>query len=163
MEVYHQTGFRWKWNLESFSEDSIGSGLIFSPVNIKPDKLSELPGEIKEQSFFDPQIYLPKQLKGSLEEYDYFPTKLRKEFRTEDFEAVKDQIAEFCINLQLENNFKYVVIPTRYLEDPSDYYEQNMDYFIAPFLEYYYCVYPNRVLLLKMRLAICLAWQLVLR
>jgi len=150
MKLYHQAGFRWQWNLASFSEDDTGSGLIFSPVNIAPDKLEKISSETKEVSFLDPQIYLPKEIKGSLKDYSYFPTALMKSFQTGDFDAVKDQIAEYCINLQIENSFRYIVIPTRYSETPTDYYEQNMEYFIDPFLEYCSAIETSKDILLTL-------------
>ena len=61
MKVYHQTGHRFRWNIDSFIDDKTGSGLIFSPVNIDSKKWLNTPNEIKKVSFFDPQLYLPKE------------------------------------------------------------------------------------------------------
>jgi serine/threonine protein kinase len=74
MRLYHQVGFREKWNLDSLEEDGAGYGLIISPVNMKLEKLEKISSEIKKKSFFDPQIYLPRVVKGSLSTYGYFPS-----------------------------------------------------------------------------------------
>jgi len=138
MEVYHQTGHNLKWNKESFICDGTGSGLIFSPVNIKSENLSEISEDIKKVSFFDPQLYLPKVSKGNLVTYDYFPVNIVNDFQTSDFDKYKCDIAQRCIDFQVENNFRFIVIPMRYLKPiPSNYFEQIMNDIIEPFLKYY--------------------------
>ena len=57
MKVYHQMGFRDKWNIDCL-KSGIGDGLIFSPINMDSDKLLALPKSIREVSFLDPQFYL---------------------------------------------------------------------------------------------------------
>ncbi|MFW6130024.1 MAG: hypothetical protein ACOC56_02495 [Atribacterota bacterium] len=138
MEVYHQTGHNSIWNIESFTEDNAGSGLIFSPVNDTAEKIICNPKEIKNVSFFDPQIYLPKSLKGKLSSYEYFPSNLKKKFKTSNFDKEKRVIAKECIDFQLTNNFKYLIIPSRYYEVlPSNFLEQFEAHLIEPFLSYY--------------------------
>jgi len=138
MEVYHQTGHNLKWNEDSFICDKTGSGLIFSPVNIASEKLSKISNDIKKVSIFDPQFYLPKVPKGKLATYDYFPTNFEINFQTPDFDNVKNCIAKLCIDFQVKNNFKFIVIPTRYFKTiPSNYTEQIMKYFVEPFLKYH--------------------------
>ena len=57
MKVYHQTGFRQNWNIESFQQ-GVGDGLIYSPINLDADKLLHLDNSIKQTGFLDPQLYL---------------------------------------------------------------------------------------------------------
>lgn len=138
MLVYHQTGHNYVWNYDSYTNDNAGNGLIFSPVNIPSEKLVKLDKAIKENSFFDPQFYLPKEIKGKLETYKCFPANIVNGFQTDDFENLKNDIAKLCIDFQLDNWFKFLLIPTRYFEViPSDYLNQIKEYFIEPFLNYY--------------------------
>ena len=151
MEVYHQTGYRLKWNIDSFIDDGTGSGLIFSPVNITSEKLSKIPDDIKKVSFFDPQLYLPKESKEKLLTYDYFPVNIINDFQTSDFDTIKYKIAQRCIDFQVENNFRFIVIPTRYYKTiPSDYNEQIIKYFVKPFLKYHSSKNIDKKLLLTL-------------
>lgn len=65
MKVYHQTGFRDKWNIESFL-NGVGDGLIFSPINIDADKLLALDVKLKHSGFLDPQLYLLNEAEKEL-------------------------------------------------------------------------------------------------
>ena len=67
MLVYHQTGHNLVWNCDSYTADNAGAGLIFSPVNIQTEKIIKIDNSIKHVSFFDPQFYLLKELKGKLD------------------------------------------------------------------------------------------------
>ena len=122
MKVYHQTGHNIKWNIDSFIE-GVGDGLIFSPINIDADKLLyNVDSNIKDESFLDPQLYLLNQAKGSIETYPYFPGNLKSDFSTPDLDNDSLILAKLCIEYQLKNNFKYLVIPTKYnVENPTNY------------------------------------------
>jgi len=136
MNVYHQTGFRGKWNMESF-QNNIGDGLIFSPINIDADKLLALKGTLKETSFLDPQLYLLNEAKGTLDTYPYFPGNLKPDFTTPDLDNSHLHLARLCVDYQMSNNFQYLVIPTRYYADnPTTYFIQSTDYFVTPFCDY---------------------------
>ena len=137
MKVYHQTGHNLKWNIDSYKE-GVGNGLIFSPINIDADKLlRDTEIEIKKVSFLDPQLYLLNQAKGSLETYPYFPGNLKSDFSTPDLDNDNLILAELCINYQLQNDFEYLVIPTKYnAENPTNYLIQCTDYFVLPFCEF---------------------------
>jgi len=138
MKLYHQTGFRFQWNIQSLLEDNSGDGSILSPVNIASNKIFELSEELKSKSFFDPQFYLPKDAKSELTTYNFFPANLVENFETSDFESIKEELAKKCIDFQKDNNFEYIIIPTRYYEEVSSIsYEQLMSYYIDPFLNYY--------------------------
>ena len=137
MKVYHQTGHNIKWNIDSFIE-GVGDGLIFSPINIDADKLLyNVDSNIKDESFLDPQLYLLNQAKGSIETYPYFPGNLKSDFSTPDLDNDSLILAKLCIEYQLKNNFKYLVIPTKYnVENPTNYLLQCTDYFVLPFCDY---------------------------
>lgn len=136
MKVYHQTGFRDNWNRESYLK-GIGDGLIYSPVNIDADKLLGIDRNLKISSFLDPQLYLLAEAKGNLHTYPYFPGNLKPDFSTPDLDNSNLQIAKLCIDYQLDNEFEYLVIPTRYNEDnPTSYFLQSTEFFVLPFCEY---------------------------
>ena len=137
MRVYHQTGHNIKWNIDSLIE-GVGDGLIFSPINIDADKLlNDIDTKIKSESFLDPQLYLLNQAKGSIETYPYFPGNLKSDFSTPDLDNDSLILAKLCIEYQLKNDFKYLVIPTKYnVENPTNYLLQCTDYFVLPFCDY---------------------------
>ncbi len=136
MKVYHQTGFRHNWNIESF-QNGVGDGLIFSPVNIDADKLLALDSNIKNTGFLDPQLYLLNEAKGTIDTYPYFPGNLRPDFTTPDLDNSNIQLAKLCVDYQIANDFNYLVIPTRYFADnPTSFYVQSTDYFVQPFCDY---------------------------
>lgn len=136
MKVYHQTGFRDKWNIESFL-NGVGNGLIFSPINIDADKLLSLDTSIKQSGFLDPQLYLLNEAKGTLDTYPYFPGNLKPDFSTPDLDESHIQLAQLCVNFQIENNFEYLIIPSRYYADnPTSYFIQSTEYFIIPFCDF---------------------------
>lgn len=137
MKVYHQTGHGNNWNIDSFNE-GVGDGLIFSPINIDADKLlNKVDPAIKSVSFLDPQLYLLNQAKGSIETYPYFPGNLKSDFSTPDLDNDNFVLAKLCIDYQLQNNFQYLVIPTKYnTENPTNYLVQSSEYFVFPFCDY---------------------------
>ncbi len=136
MKVYHQTGFRDKWNFESF-QNGVGDGLIFSPINIDADKLLGLDVKLKESGFLDPQLYLLNEAKGTLDTYPYFPGNLKPDFTTPDLDNSHIQLAQLCVDYQVKNEFDYLIVPTRYYADnPTSYFIQSTDYFITPFCDY---------------------------
>ncbi|WKL46869.1 hypothetical protein Q1W71_18135 [Flavobacterium pectinovorum] len=136
MKIYHQTGFRYNWNIESF-EKGVGDGLIFSPINIDSDKLISFKENVKQVSFLDPQLYLLNEAKGSLDTYPYFPGNLKPDFSTPDLDNSHNELAKLCVDYQRENNFEYLVIPTRYHSDnPTNYFIDSTDFFVEPFCDY---------------------------
>lgn len=136
MKVYHQTGFRDNWNRESFLSGT-GDGLIFSPINIDADKLLGIDSNLKINGFLDPQLYLLNEAKGTLHTYPYFPGNLKPDFSTPDLDNSNLQIARLCVDYQLANDFKYLVIPTRYNEDnPTSFFIQSTEFFVLPFCDY---------------------------
>lgn len=136
MKVYHQTGFRHNWNIDSF-QHNVGDGLIYSPINIDADKLLQLDKSVKETGFLDPQLYLLNEAKGTLDTYPYFPGNIKPDYSTPDLDNSNQILAQLCIEFQLKNNFEYIVIPTRYyVDNPTTYFSQTSDYFVTPFCDY---------------------------
>ena len=135
MDLYHQCGFRYNWNIQSLIDDEAGHGLIFSPINTEYQNLKKLDSAIRKRSFLDPQLYLPHDAKSKLPTYDYFPTNLQGDFDTSDFDSLGVQIAEKCIQLQIELDLKYILIPARYYDPcPSGELDQLYKHFIKPFI-----------------------------
>lgn len=136
MRIFHQTGFREKWNIESFQK-GVGDGLIYSPVNLDADKLLQLPASLKTTGWLDPQLYLLNEPKGSLHTYPYFPGNLKADFSTMDLDTSNIRLAELCVRFQVENNFDYLVIPIRYFDDnPTSFFTQSSEYFVLPFIDF---------------------------
>src|SRR5690606_3014820 len=126
MLLFHQVGHNPVWHIKSFLEDNTGDGLIISPVNIDMKKIvSEFSAGVKESSYFDPQFYLFDQPKSKLSTYSFFPGNIKNNFKTEDLLESSKDIATKCLTFQVENNFKYLVIPARYFDNfPTKYYDQ---------------------------------------
>ncbi len=135
MKIFHQTGFRHNWNIESYKK-GIGDGIIYSPVNIDADKLLKIEDKYKVTGFLDPQLYLLNEAKGTIDTYPYFPGNLKDDFSTSDMDASNVELSELCVNFQIANNFEYLVIPTRYFVDnPTNFLIQSKDFFISPFCD----------------------------
>jgi hypothetical protein len=136
MKIYHQTGFREIWNIDCF-KDGVGDGVIYSPVNLKSDKLLKLPKSLKESSFLDPQLYLLNVPRSYLGTHPYFPGNITPTFETQDLDENDKKIAKLVVDYQVDNGFEYLVIPTRHYEDnPTTFYIQSTQYFITPFCDY---------------------------
>lgn len=146
MKIYHQLGFRENWNFDVFDKKQIGDGFIFSPVNLAQIKLEKLSSKYKTIGFLDPQCYFPDSTpRGKLLTYDYFPQNISEEIaeqkrcNTEVFEIedIKFKIAEKCVNIQVENNFEYIVIPfNRVMSDNVGVtIEKNRRKYLLPFIE----------------------------
>ncbi|MDA3886358.1 MAG: hypothetical protein PF638_12255 [Candidatus Delongbacteria bacterium] len=145
MKLFHQTGFRQNWNIQSYEQDNIGDGLIFSPVNFEKEKLIKIKSEIKSKSIFDPQFYLINDRKGKLSSYNFFYT----DVNTSDYEKTSRMIAKNCLDFQIENKFLYNVIPSRYYDElPMNFYDQYYENIISPFVKYHKAVSNEDNLLL---------------
>jgi len=138
-EIYHQLGHNHKWNLQSLYDDGIGSGVIIAPRYIERAHVEELDAEIRESAIFDPQFFLPDTAKGKLSTYDFFPNIVADGFKTSEYEGeFAFEGANQCLDFQLANGFRYLVIPTRYASGmPSDFINQQEKLFIEPFLATY--------------------------
>jgi hypothetical protein len=135
-KVFHQVGHNPKWNLDSFTEDSCGDGLVLSPVHQDPESVEKLEAHMRASCMFDPQFYLPSSQKRKLKAYSFFPETYVNGFSTIEFEAVAKQAADECIDFQLSQGFRNIVIPTRYLNQMyTDFIEQHERFSVIPFLE----------------------------
>lgn len=135
-KVFHQVGHNFSWNIQSFTDDSCGDGLILSPVHQDPGSVEKLPANIRAASMFDPQFYLPSSQKPKLKAYSFFPETFVNGFTTTSFEAAAKQAATVCVNFQLSQGFQNIVIPVRYLDQMySDFIEQHESFSVIPFLE----------------------------
>lgn len=137
MKIYHQCGHNTSWSLESFNKDRIGDGLIFSPVHYPSETISNIPSGLKKQSLFDPQFYVPDSQKNKLNSYEFFPERVMEGFATRDYEAFSAQVAQMCVEYQLQNGFEAVIIPARYHEDMlTDFTDRQTQFSLEPFLSY---------------------------
>lgn len=107
VNIYHQCGFRYKWNKEINEDYDIGYGFILSPVDMSKETLSSISDEKLERSFFDPQFYSLNLYKDN-----YLSYKFLDEIDTiYDYSISKNQIAKKCIDFQTSISLEYLVIP----------------------------------------------------
>ncbi|PNM25170.1 hypothetical protein A6J66_013850 [Yersinia enterocolitica] len=139
LNILHQMGHNSVWNKESFRNDGIGSGLIYSPVHETCTNIEKSEPILKVTSYFDPQFYLPSSQKKKFQSYDFFPNTILGEqgFNTVDFSSVASESAKRCVDFQLRNNFEGVIIPARFYEQMHpQFIEQQNESFVSPFLSY---------------------------
>lgn len=108
IRIYHQCGFRYKWNTEIKNTDNVGDGFIISPLDMNMDILKNLDDKELETSFLDPQFY-------SLNLYreNYLSYKFLDEIdNIYDYSIQKNNIAKKCVDFQNNISFKYITIPT---------------------------------------------------
>jgi hypothetical protein len=114
MEIYHQLGFRYKWNFDSLQQDQTGNGVIISPKFMERELVEGLAPELRTHAFFDPQFFVPEVARGKLVTYDFFPQVVSGGFDTEDYvENHGDEMARKCVEFQLAADFRYIIVPTR--------------------------------------------------
>lgn len=138
-EIYHQLGFRDNWNIESIQNDNTGDGIIISPRSRSKQRVENLEEKIKNKAIFDPQILIPSQINKNMSTYDFYPCVLMSEgFDTTKFMEFSSECADKCIDFQVKNNFKFLVIPSRYydgLPPVSNFINFQTNQYIKPFLE----------------------------
>lgn len=135
-KVFQQVGHNSVWNVQSFTDDNCGDGLILSPVHQDPGSVEKLSKKVRAASMFDPQFYLPSSQKPKLKAYSFFPESIVNGFDTVGFEAAAKQAAAECIAFQMQQGFQNVVIPVRYLDQMySDFIDQHERFSVVPFLE----------------------------
>ena len=135
-DIFYQLGHRYQWNFQSHRDDGVGSGFIISPKHLDFSTVENLPDEIKQSTFFDPQFFVPGTQAGKLPTYSFFPDSISNGFDTNEFiTSVASDCAASCLDFQLRNNFSYTVIPTRYVSGtPEDFIQFQQNHFIDPFL-----------------------------
>lgn len=108
IDIYHQCGFRYKWNKEINDEFNIGDGFILSPIDMNKTILSDISDEKLASSFFDPQFYSLNLYKDN-----YLSYKFLDEVDTiYDYSIQKNNIAKKCVDFQNNIALKYITIPT---------------------------------------------------
>lgn len=135
--LLHQVGHNSKWNVESFENDGCGDGLILSPLHQAKGTVEKLTAEARAASIFDPQFYLPNSRKTKLLSYPFFPEQVDGGFQTSNFLAHVPEVAKSCIDFQVAQGFRKVVVPTRYINQmyPS-YFAQQNQFTVDAFMEY---------------------------
>lgn len=136
-QLYHQLGYRYKWSIHSLEDDNAGDGLIIAPRYIKLEHVLGLPIELRQRSFFDPQFFLPNSNRGSLSSYPFFPNVVANGFSSAEWnQEMATGSAVECLQFQVDCDFKYLIIPTRFVAGmPSNFIENQTNSFVSPFLE----------------------------
>lgn len=134
--LLHQVGHNSNWNVESFENDGCGDGLILSPLHQTMTKVEELSPATRASSMFDPQFYLPSSRKQKLLSYPFFPEGVDGGFQTSTFVSHASPVARSCIDFQVEQGFRSIVIPTRFLSQMHpDYFERQARFTVDAFIE----------------------------
>ena len=132
--LLHQVGHNANWNLESF-QAGCGDGLILSPLHQALATVERLSPELRAASLFDPQFYLPNSRKRKLLSYPFFPEQAASGFATGSFDAHSEQVAHGCVEFQVEQGFRKVVVPTRYLKEMyPEYFQMQEKFSVNSFL-----------------------------
>lgn len=135
--LLHQVGHNSNWNVDSFEKDGCGDGLILSPLHQAMGTVEKLPARTRAASIFDPQFYLPNSRKTKLLSYPFFPEQVDGGFQTSTFVAHVSEVAKSCIDFQVAQGFRKVVVPTRYINQmyPS-YFNQQNQFTVDAFMEH---------------------------
>lgn len=135
--LLHQVGHNSKWNVESFEKDGCGDGLILSPLHQAMGTVEKLSAETRAASIFDPQFYLPSSRKAKLLSYPFFPEQVDGGFQTSTFVAHVSEVAKSCIDFQVAQKFRKIVVPTRYINQMySTYFRQQNQFTVDAFMEH---------------------------
>lgn len=135
--LLHQVGHNSNWNVESFERESCGDGLILSPLHQAMATVERLSAQTRAASIFDPQFYLPSSRKPKLQTYSFFPEQVDGGFQTSTFAAHAPAVARDCIDFQVAQGFRKVLIPTRFLSQPfPDYFDQHNAFTVDAFMEH---------------------------
>jgi hypothetical protein len=135
--LLHQVGHNSNWNVDSFERDSCGDGLILSPLHQAMGTVERLAASTRAASIFDPQFYLPNSRKQKLLTYPFFPEQVDGGFQTSTFVAHVAEVAKSCVKFQVEQGFRKVVVPTRYLNQMyPDYFDQQNMFTVDAFMEH---------------------------
>lgn len=145
IKLFHQVGHCSNWNIDSFTQDSCGDGLILSPVHQSSTQIEGMDKAIKTKSFLDPQYYLPSSQKKKLHTFKFFPEFISNGFETIDFSNFAKLSAEECISFQVQNGFDRIIIPARYFDQMlPEYTERQEAYTVKPFLDVIERVAPDK-------------------
>jgi hypothetical protein len=119
MKILHVLGHNSNWNLDAFSENSIGDGFIISAFSHGADFIKKRAiNEIIEESFIDLQFYGKKRgarmSKGKLKEFEFHPVNHSGSDATNQY--IFDCIIQ-AIKYQINIGFKKIIIPHFYEND----------------------------------------------
>ena len=132
--LLHQVGHNANWNIESFHA-GCGNGLVLSPLHQALPTVQNLSPRLRAASLFDPQFYLPNSRKRKLLSYPFFPEQASGGFATGSFDDHSKGVAQACIDFQIEQGFRKVVVPTRYLKEMyPEYFEMQEKFSVNSFL-----------------------------
>jgi len=135
--LLHQVGHNSNWNVESFDKESCGDGLILSPLHQAMATVARLSAGTRAASIFDPQFYLPNSRKPKLQTYPFFPEQVDGGFQTSTFAPHAAAVARDCIDFQVAQGFRKVVVPTRFISQPfPDYFDQHNAFTVDAFMEH---------------------------
>ena len=104
IKIYHQCGFRYKWNNEIYKNNGVGDGFIISPLDMNTDILSAIDDNDLENSFLDPQFYSLNLYKENYLSYKF----LDEIDNIYDYSLQKNSIAKKCVDFQNNISFKYI-------------------------------------------------------
>lgn len=139
-EIYHQLGFRENWNIDSILDENTGDGVIISPRSMTKNKVESLNIRIKKKAIFDPQIFNPSEINKKMSSYNFYPSSLMPEgFETGRYSEYSSICANECIDFQIRNDFRFLVIPTRYYEGMppvTNLIDIQNEHYINPSLSY---------------------------
>lgn len=137
LKLLHQVGHNSNWNVDSFEQNLCGDGLILSPLHQAKATVEKLAASTRAASIFDPQFYLPNSRKPKLLTYPFFPEQVDGGFQTSTFVSHVSDIAKSCIDFQVEQCFRKIVVPTRYLNQMyPDYFNQQNLFTVDAFMEH---------------------------
>lgn len=135
--LLHQVGHNSNWNVDSFEKESCGDGLILSPLHQAKNTVERLSQQTRAVSLFDPQFYLPSSRKPKLLSYPFFPEQVDGGFQTATFGTHVVEVARSCIDFQVQQGFRKVVVPTRYIDEMfPDYFEMQCSFSVDAFMEH---------------------------
>lgn len=133
--LLHQVGHNANWNIESFQNENCGDGLILSPLHQAQPTVVKLDPATRAASLFDPQFYLPNSRKRKLLSYPFFPEQVDGGFQTGTFAEHTAQIASACVDFQVQQGFRKVVVPTRFLDEMyPEYFEMQGEFSVNSFI-----------------------------
>ncbi len=138
-EIFHQLGWRYKWSIDTLKNEQIGDGVIISPRSMNKEEVDELDSFIKRKAILDPQLFNPREVNKKMATYDFYPALIVKGgYATGNYKEHSPISANVCVDYQINNDFRYMVIPTRYfdgLPPVADFIKVQNEHFVDPFIK----------------------------
>lgn len=134
--LLHQVGHNSIWNIESFQNEHCGDGLVLSPLHQALHTVEGLQQATRTASLFDPQFYLPNSRKRKLLSYPFFPEQVAGGFQTGTFAEHAARVARACVDFQVQQGFRKVVVPTRFLDEMyPEYFQMQGEFSVNAFID----------------------------